>query len=796
MALPERAVLAVFAAGGRARAEAEASHLWPLALASRGGSLEALRLLKAEAGAARARWIQGGSVQDLQVSYLGRALPVAPPELKRAAIEQFRCDTSSAFETDPQILASARSYACAWARAKVPRFKRDLSLPDWPSSSSCYERSAGKGGTLQYLLDTHAYDDIPVDLANPEELEGPAGSLAGLQGRFVQAALEKLRAGEIPTHRLAVLGERGLKTRVVTVGPSWTQTLGHALRRRLYRALRTSKGTKDPLDGAGDDELIQEMVGGYSEVLVSSDLTRATDLLPHDLVTAITDGLADSGRLSPLEVQILKRLSGPQKIEGAGAPYLSVRGILMGQPVSWALLSIIHLWWMDSVARTSPAGPARRAHRWLICGDDALLATTQEGANRYKSLVRACGGSPSEGKHYEVQGGRRAIFLERAFTFEPSEGRLTAGNRVPVIPVKGLTSGALPRTFAGDMPLHCRSFGIAQVIVIDSIAMTPCLRAPLERYVEKRVPWIHRYALEAMGLSPGHPLRAGGWILGSRTPEGDQMTTDLLASGRTFSLTLKRSLDPAWRMAACDDTESFQASLKSGGTVDLGLHRGESSAWQLPLDRLTPGLWIAVTERDRSVATTTALFYQYRSFLPPKVQVLRSSDFVKTLSKLRRIGRETRATGGQPPEEPLDDFRPYSRVVARRVGQPEGVITDPRSEAPPSPAEDPAWISDLRQPCLRVLDLVVGSLIHSRGPTDDRPASKRFPQKLSAAGPEVGPRNPGAPLYPSGARMVLVPNVEGIVTPPSADRVAVAQRPRRTEGGCSRESVLPMLGQG
>jgi len=53
-------------------------------------------------------------------------------------------------------------------------------------------------------------------------------------------------------------------------------------------------------------------LGGHAETLVSTDLTRATDLLPLDLVAAVVDGLEASGRMSELEVEILRALSGPQ----------------------------------------------------------------------------------------------------------------------------------------------------------------------------------------------------------------------------------------------------------------------------------------------------------------------------------------------------------------------------------------------------------------------------------------------------------------------------------------------------
>ena len=108
-----------------------------------------------------------------------------------------------------------------------------------------------------------------------------------------------------------MLAERGVKTRVVTTGPAYAQVLGHAVRKRLFKALLHTPGTLAPLKGASDDKIISGLIGGHGDVLVSTDLTRATDLLPLDLVEAIIDGLQASGRLSELELRILRHLHGP-----------------------------------------------------------------------------------------------------------------------------------------------------------------------------------------------------------------------------------------------------------------------------------------------------------------------------------------------------------------------------------------------------------------------------------------------------------------------------------------------------
>jgi hypothetical protein len=172
------------------------------------------------------------------------------------------------------------------------------------------------------------------------------------------------------------LSERGLKTRTVSIGEAHWQTLGHCVRKRLFHALVNTPGTHAPLIGADGAKIASLLEGGYADVLVSTDLTRATDLLPLDLCAAIVDGLEQSGRLSETEIGILRILTGPQRLEYSDGEVTSSNGILMGLPTSWAILSLIHLFWIDEVKSTSRTANWRKNHKFSICGDDALIATT------------------------------------------------------------------------------------------------------------------------------------------------------------------------------------------------------------------------------------------------------------------------------------------------------------------------------------------------------------------------------------------------------------------------------------
>jgi len=341
--------------------------------------------------------------------------------------------------------------------------------PAWPSGSSCFERTAKKGGTLSYLIERSAEQEPPVHYLSDAVAVEVAQDIS-----LFSYALKRLKEGEIPVHKVACITERGLKTRMVNVGPAWCQVLGHSVRKHLLRGLRATQGAYQPLVGAEDHDILKLFDGATAETVVSTDLTRATDLIPLDLASAVVDGLAESGRLSPLEIDVLRVLTGPQRLiyPGEEEPVLSTRGILMGLPTSWCVLSLIHLYWLDVAkhAALEAAGRRKPRIRFSICGDDALLATTVVGAASYAQCVRDCGGSPSYGKHYECTEGsvRRAVFLERLYEWDVVDSKLRTGVRFPAIPVKGFTSRNLPRDFVEDRLVSCRSFGLRQILGIDS----------------------------------------------------------------------------------------------------------------------------------------------------------------------------------------------------------------------------------------------------------------------------------------------------------------------------------------
>lgn len=600
----------------------------------------------------RTRWVSHlGTREDAQLSFVGRALPVAPRESCVAALRQHITDLTTPFTTPQEHLNACRAFVSSWARRKLFKVSAPLGLPDWPNNSACIESPLSKGGAYHWVLSQSAEYPLPFEFPFDGE-----GARAATDARLTGWALDQFRTARSqgfkgpdgstltasPPAKAVCLAERGLKTRVVTVSPSYLQTLGFCIGGRLRQALKRTPEAFAPLSGAKDEEILGHFTGCEATV-ISTDLTRASDLLPLDLCQAVVDGLEDSGRFSELELELLRVLTGPQHLfyPDLGVSRESCRGILMGLPTTWSILSLIHLYWVDVGRRASRLAVHSARTRGLICGDDALLALNGAGASAYAECVRACGGEVSAGKHYESREGpvRRAVFLERLFEFTVTGGKLGPGIRVPAIPLKGLTADVLPRSFSEGRNIRCHSPGIRMLVVLDSLwGQSPANHGPLRLFVKNMHPWLPKYASEVLELSPGLPLHLGGYCFGDPATLTEEQVSDakkIQASGRSVLTSIKRDIDPLWRMASLDSQAGREWSQASGECIWYG-PQPVGHLPPLPVPELGE-TWTLVDDDHRAVVTTTQMYRQYASFGMGRDRLkggsgsltLRATDFVR-----------------------------------------------------------------------------------------------------------------------------------------------------------------------
>lgn len=544
------------------------------------GTEPALIRLKASAGSARSSWIlRNGSDVQAQASFVGRALPMGTDASCEKSVAQHYEDLSSEFTSDRQLLLEARHWAHGWAS----RFLAEpVKMPasGLPTLSSCSESKVKEGGVRGFAsrLGVHPRaaalsDELSADLP-PQDVGSVISDLS-----LAFHGIDLVDAG-LPASEVIPIRERGLKVRVITKSPAGLHFLGHVMRKRLLAGLRRDSSSSSPLVGVDDEGLINDFIGASDEAIVSTDLSRATDLLPLDLVSAIVEGLGASGKIPPAELEVLRILTGPQDIHYPSLPdsptIRSKRAILMGLPTSWAILSLIHLFWWDRSIKTV----ALRRHiklkvafalnRFKICGDDALFCGMHDVALQYSRYVERSGGFVSAGKHFVVRGvPKRAVFLERLYQFHSESGLITGGFRHKAIPLRGLVRPEVADTLRGHGSSLTLSSNLKLIFSIDSIWRShPGGVQGLVSFLRKRQ---HLYTISLeLGLVNGVPMGFGG--SGLPTPH---LGLDALKrryrgalsslEGRSFPALVRGVIDPLWQMCEMMATGDLN-DLISGGT--------------------------------------------------------------------------------------------------------------------------------------------------------------------------------------------------------------------------------------
>lgn len=533
--------------------------------------------LKQQSATSRTAWVlEGGDGLTGQISFLGRSLPRGTTVQGTEALARHKADLLSEFAVDTSLLKRASIFAKRWGRRYLGSPNR-MASPGLANTSSCSQATLREGGLRGYAarlgIHPQAYDLASANMNGfpPQDVESVTIDISPVLHAVDSINSERRGGPQLPPSVPVALRERGLKIRVITKSPAELHFLGHPVRKRLLAGLRKTPSSRSPLLGVTDEALRSHFVGARAEVVVSTDLTRASDLLPLSLVDAILGGLQDSGRFPPVEVEALRLVLGPQRVQFGESTETTKRGILMGLPCTWAILSLIHLWWWDEAVRgvalekRVSLDTAFKENRYVICGDDALFVGWSATAERYKEIIRSCGGEPSPGKHFESRGKRlRGVFLERLFEFtvgmtRPSYAHCASEHvvefdRVPALPLRGLVRPDVPRDFKelGSAISFPREF--KYLFAIDS-AWQSCagLKDLLLRILDTRFRWLRELA-DKFGLVSGLHIAQGGSGLPTRDLDHSAKVRRYQVAlldpiiGGPFSL-VRAEVDPLWAMA-------------------------------------------------------------------------------------------------------------------------------------------------------------------------------------------------------------------------------------------------------
>lgn len=562
------------------------------ALCKHNGIEFALRDLKEVSARSRSDFIlRGHGEEDAQLSYLGRSLPKGTQLQAHEALLLHRQDLLSEFRTDPQILERARKFSEKWARRFLVGANR-MAPVGMPNNSSCSEATVKDGGLLGFSIGLGRHE-LAHELAS-EKMRGfpPQDSEAVSADLSLPAhGIDLLRAGKaLPSYPVA-LCERGLKIRVITKSSAPLHFVGHPVRKRLMDGLRKDRSCALALSGLDDGRFFSHFDGAVLNSTVSSDLSRASDLLPLDLISAIIDGLERSGKVPDYEIQALRVVAGPQIVDWGFGPELTKRGILMGLPCTWSMLSLVHLfWWTDAIrgycreTKSSVSG-AFSHNRFAICGDDAVFVGYKSVAAKYEQLMEACGAKVSPGKHFKIESDvndirqSRCVFLERLYTLVSDRtGKVTSllCSRSCSIPLRGLVRPENPPMFDNMGRDLSTTKVLRYLFAIDSLwASNPLSERTLAHFCSKNR-WL-RDAAAKVGLTNGLPIRQGGSGLPVVTlsTEAKLQRYRVITAGEDFRAPslLRGEVDPNWQLASML-AESDISMFYSDGTFVL-LPEGE-----------------------------------------------------------------------------------------------------------------------------------------------------------------------------------------------------------------------------
>jgi len=380
----------------------------------------------------------------LQLSYIGRALPFGSARVVQESLDTHKQVMGTLSVTPPMILAAARPWARKWAETHRLDFSgfKPVSLQE----SSCLEFTRKEGGFAKGVSRVLVGANPPLPTALPSEVKKAEHNLFARLRGVVRCSRPPASSSSVPeapyrkviagmhyrdgkpraidgTHGVVVsLPERGFKARIVSRHHSARVTFLHQFRLALAEALRRDRRIREVVAGQSRRAVETMFVGArHDGVLLSADLTAASDRLPHDLLREIWAGLADSAKFPPgvtLE-DVLHLAIGPYDMQYPdGTSVTMQQGILMGLPTTWPLLCLVMAFWADlsneapdkggSSTVTHPLGESER-----ICGDDLIAWWRPERVALFEDIAQACGAKFSAGKHLRSR--RWGIFTEEIF---------------------------------------------------------------------------------------------------------------------------------------------------------------------------------------------------------------------------------------------------------------------------------------------------------------------------------------------------------------------------------------------
>jgi len=212
--------------------------------------------------------------------------------------------------------------------------------------------------------------------------------------------------------RVLTVPEPGFKARIVTTGPYWLNVLQQGLAgvmKDIIASHPSARSSMQKTDQAWQSLYLMSNKEYPSDFLVlSSDLKEATDHIPKDIALRMFFGFCKGSGLRSNLIETCGDLLRSHRcfIGGGHVSETQTRGVMMGEPLTKVLLTILNLVVEEyamrrhlGVSLTTSFYESPRWRTYHIGGDDHLAVGPREYLSTITIMHRLMGSKISEGKH-------------------------------------------------------------------------------------------------------------------------------------------------------------------------------------------------------------------------------------------------------------------------------------------------------------------------------------------------------------------------------------------------------------
>jgi hypothetical protein len=274
----------------------------------------------------------------------------------------------------------------------------DTSSLSFQSSSATFYTSRGEGGfNAEMKRKVKEYsvtngDSLIYQRSYPREDLSPEGVVDS----FYTISYEKYMNKKVPWKaKIAVVGEKGIKDRIVTKNEAELIFLLNPLAQQCTRILKQIPGLKEQFSQSPEEVAKRLPIFFGSDEIISLDKSAATDNIKHEYAYAVINGLGKALGWTKETVDIAKGSVGDIELYDGENVYKVTRGTQMGLPLSFVILCLLNYYGCvvasNIRSQNSPSldrngnrvYPSQLRRRFAVHGDDTILI----GDKHLKELV-------------------------------------------------------------------------------------------------------------------------------------------------------------------------------------------------------------------------------------------------------------------------------------------------------------------------------------------------------------------------------------------------------------------------